>query len=168
MGERQFSPGGIVECCGGGFQQVLAVGSQIELLAAHQDLDGEGQGFEQGAIAGDDEVLLLLGPEGVVGGGDLQDSPVLALRWTGGRDQAEHVVCNLSHPYKLRLDAPFPGFVWHGVCVWLLAHALLLTFPYYALLLIASVRIGARSRAPCCCCSPTRSVPQRYTWGRCQ
>src|SRR5947209_4689517 len=83
--ERQFSPGGILQRCCRAFQQVLHVWLEVKLLAAHQNLNGECQRFEKGAIACDDGLLFFFRPEGVVGGGDLKDRPVLTLSRAGWR-----------------------------------------------------------------------------------
>ena len=117
--ERQFSPGAILHGCRG-LQHALHVWLEVKLLAAYQDLHGERQRFEKGTIPRDHEFLFFLRRERVVGGGDLKNRPVLMLHWIGwggGRTQAEHIVCNVTKTYKLRLDAAYPGLRWEGECV---------------------------------------------------
>ena len=95
--ERQFSPGAMLYGRRG-LQHVLHVWLEVELLAAHQDLDGERQRFEKRAIPCDHGLLFFFRPERVIGGGDLKDRPVLTLRWAGRRgrqrpDTARYVRC---------------------------------------------------------------------------
>ena len=70
--------------------------AEVKLLAAHEDLDGECQRFEKRAIPCNYGLLFFLRPEGVVGGRDLKDRPVLTLRraWSEERpDTARYVRC---------------------------------------------------------------------------
>src|SRR6266566_3620971 len=114
---RQFAPHRVNSRLCGCFLEVLHIRAQVELLAAHQNLHGKGQRFEKGAIACDHQVLLLLRLEGVVGGGDLQDGPVLAPGWTAWRGQAQDVVCDFPYLHERFLHAAPPRrllWCWHA------------------------------------------------------
>src|SRR5712692_501253 len=65
---------------------------QVEWQDAHQNLEWKGESIEQGAILGDDGVLLLRTLEAVVDSLDLQHGDIVPPGWRPIRCQTEDLV----------------------------------------------------------------------------